>query len=222
MAGVKLGAAIGTAGTFTYSPTEGHIFSNSASRFAMKERLGYFVLTSFSSQDNLGGLAGANTLCLNDLQSQSWKGKGANVTLNSSKVRAFLCDSTSCQNLLTNTTYSFAVAGDLAAGGARFTTNASGIGPNDLNAWSGVEYFNSSIHRYWTGRAFSDGLDNLWASTTSAGSSRTCSNWTRSDGTSDNGPYGYNGDSGELGSDRWSSDDFRCSGSRRLICMVDP
>ena len=65
---------------------------------------GFFVLSSVTFAANMGGLAGANSNCLTDLTNTSWKGK-AEAKLDASHVFAFLCDGSTCNNLLPNTRY---------------------------------------------------------------------------------------------------------------------
>ncbi|MBS3128683.1 hypothetical protein J4410_06050 [Candidatus Woesearchaeota archaeon] len=113
----------------------------------------YFVLTSGEYSTNLGNLTGADSKCLTDLSNSTWLGK-SNVVLNADKVEAFLCTSSLCSTLASNTEYFFAKSGSTTAGGASFTTNGSGIGPADSTSWEGLTYFNvSSDTNWWSNRA---------------------------------------------------------------------
>ncbi len=174
----------------------------------------YFVLSSSAmASGNLGGLAGADGLCLTDLQSANWVGK-SNVVLNSSTVKAFLCDGASCNNLAANKTYSFARSGSTTDGGATFTTNGSGQGPSNSSAWNTSEFFGTATYNYWTGRASSSAT--LWA-TTSDGNH--CTAWTSNSG----GVNGRRGLSTSTTATRWTHGTLNtCNdNTRRLICYVD-
>ena len=119
-------------------------------------RNGYFVLTSTTYNGNLGGWLGANASCLTELTTNTtWKGystANSNGQLVASKVFAFICDGFICSNLMPATTYAFAHVGSATDGGNTFTTDNSGIGPNDSADWSGANYFNGS-YTYWTNEA---------------------------------------------------------------------
>lgn len=173
---------------------------------------GAFVLLDANYTGSaLGSLANADATCLTRLTADSFAGK-LNVTLNSTKVKAFLCDNTTCNNLAPNTTYMFASVRWSGEGGATFTTNASGQGPNDSIAWGDVTRFVSS-YDFWTGRAA--GTATLWSLSSSG---NTCSNWSS---TSGNGTYG-NAGSGNTTSNRWSVGAMTCATVGKLICFVNP
>lgn len=179
---------------------------------------GYFVLSSGTWTGSMGQISGANTLCLNDLTSNDWLNKNDAVArglLIASNVRAFLCGA-SCQNLNSNTRYTFAVSGWPAIGGASFVTDGGGLGPNDSKSWAGMNYFGGS-HQYWTGR--SAGSDNqLWPDSTSTNcASGGAWNWA---GNSFNGRVGR---SNPTDIRRWAeSVSVRCIERNRLICVVNP
>lgn len=175
---------------------------------------GYFVLTSSSTYTgSLGGLAGANASCLTDLTNNNWLGKGG-VLLDSSHVRSFLCDGTTCNNLNPNTTYKFAISGDTVNGGTTFTTDATGAGPNDANDWTGATYFNAAIF-FWTGRLA--GTATLWSM--SPDTSNHCVGFTSAAG---NPTKGMQGQASSTTSTRWASGGIACSSSKYLICFVNP
>jgi hypothetical protein len=127
---------------------------------------GFFVMSKGTYNGNLGGRAGANATCLTELTTNTgWKGystANANGQLVSSKVFAFLCDSSTCNNLTASTTYFFANAGNSSAGGASFTTDGSGLGPNDSADWSAANYF-GGFYSYWTGYSITS--DTQWTTT---------------------------------------------------------
>lgn len=172
---------------------------------------GYFVITQSVYNGNLGGLAGANALCLTELQNTNWAGK-ASATLNSTKVKAFLCDGSSCNTPPTGQTHRFATAGSVTTGGAEFTTGAVNLGPNDAASWIGVNYFTASGNA-WTGRAA--GTATNWPNT---GSGTHCANWTAGD-VMNNGTIGF-----LPGTDaqRWSFMGLSCVSSYPLLCYVNP
>lgn len=70
--------------------------------------VGYVVLTGTTYNGNLGGLAGADTKCLAELQNMPWNGK-ADATerglLNSNNVKAYICDSSECRKFKAFTRY---------------------------------------------------------------------------------------------------------------------
>lgn len=174
---------------------------------------GYFVMSNSTYSGNFGGLSGADSTCLTDLQTNNWKGKADAGTLTAARVKAFLCDSATCNNLEPDTFYLFAVSGDTSLGGSAFTTDSSGLGPNNPADWSDSAIFGGSGTYYWTNR--SAGSSELWGSTPGANS---CSDW--SDGT-----FSFQGLSGftnNINSARWSSGPYNCSLVRPLICFVNP
>jgi hypothetical protein len=173
--------------------------------------IGYFVMMDYTHDGNLGGVAGADALCLTTLQNSNWVGK-AGATLNSTKVKSFLCGA-SCNNLVASTTYRFAYAGNLSRGGATFTTNASGQGPGNADWWDSTTNFGVG-NLYWSGRASSS--NNLWATTPAAA---TCTNFT----SNNSGQNGMQGDATWNDSDRWNSWSETCDWTAdALICFVNP
>jgi len=166
-----------------------------------------------------GGLVQANSLCLSDLTTNtSWFGyvqANAAGLVNSSHVTAFLCDGVTCNNLDANTTYYFASAYDSTAGGHSFTTDGSGLGPNDTTTWSeGDAFAAASGDNYWTGRAA--GSATKWGSTSAA---TTCSGWT----TNSSGSTGEEGIPDQNNSNRWAYTPGLCNVTfTALICLVNP
>ncbi len=183
---------------------------------------GFFVLSGGTYQGNLGGRSGANATCLTDLTTNTgWRGystANSRGQLISSKVFAFLCDSSTCTNLNASTTYFFANAGNSSAGGASFTTDGSGDGPNDSADWGAANYFGGS-YPYWT--ANTGNSTTAWGTTTN-GSSALCN--AGGVAWSGNGSYlgGQVGLSANTGSARWLADAYGCQSSINLICFVNP
>lgn len=183
---------------------------------------GYFVMVAEDHDGDYNGLTGANTYCRNKLRAESWKGKGSSSVNVDTKVKAFLCDDSTCQNLKPNQDYYFAKTGGTGTGGASFTTDGSRRGPSDSANWSGSSYFGWG-YGVWTGRESNS--NTLWKNSP-AGS--TCNNWNSKSG-SVKGDYGYMNDSGEQ---RWIArwNGFNevpqgCDADQglvRLICFVDP
>ena len=176
---------------------------------------GYFVLIGNASGsgeydgDDLGGLSGANAECLSHLTTYNWLGKSG-ATLNSSTVFAWLCDESSCQDMIPNTEYAFSTTdtdnGAPATGGATFTTDSSGFYPSaDTNAWGGATYFNRNT-QFYTGRD----------TDFSVKTGETCSGWTTTSGT------GWQGDTPNTNTARWSNGDTNCTGSDQFVCFVNP
>lgn len=185
---------------------------------------GYFVLTHTTWNGNLGGIAGADAKCLTELGTTytSWRGyttANSNGQITAGKVHAFLCDQNgSCNNLMPLTTYYFAYANSGTPGGASFTTDATGLGPNDSAMWSAANYF-SGTYTYWMNRQDDPGggiTPTKWVN--DKGDSSDCSLWT----SSSSGGYGNYGDSGTNDALRWWGGSAGCNITRRLICFVNP
>lgn len=180
---------------------------------------GYFVLTQTTWNGNLGGLAGADTKCLTELATTytTWRGyatASANGQLVAAKVKAFLCNQTSCNNLMPLTTYYFAYANSAVPGGASFTTNSSGYGPNDNASWAAANYFSGS-YSYWSNRKATSGI--LWGEQDGSNSYDSCGSWWNSSGND-----GVIGASGNTNGNRFSSMATPCNVVSRLICYVNP
>jgi hypothetical protein len=186
---------------------------------------GYFVMSKTQWNGNLGGLSGADSLCLTELTTNTgWKGYGealADGKLVSGNVHAFgVCTSTSGANTLNaNATYYFANANNGTLGGNSFTTNGSGMGPNDSASWFGNSYFGGD-YTYWS---------NIAAGTSTAWNSSTCQNGNGADcydytytGAGYNSPVGESAQS-FTGNNRWSGGvaDY-CQRTYNLICFVNP
>lgn len=179
---------------------------------------GYFVLTSTTYVGaNIGSLTAADSDCLTELTTNtSWMGystANANGQLIAAKVHGWLCDADSCHDLMPLTTYYFANAGNSSAGGASFTTDSNGYGPNDSAAWSAANYF-SGTYNYWTGRAA--GSSTKWGSASGSYGNDNCNSWTAS------WVPGDVGISTSTGTGRWNTTQYGCGNSYNLICFVNP
>lgn len=178
-----------------------------------KFRKGFFVLGDTTHSGNLGGLVGANAICLAELTSTDWMGK-QQANLTPGKVRAFLCNGATCQNPLPNQYYYFASTSFPLVGGAYFKANASGQGPGNANDWSAADHFNEPAAYTWTGRGI--GTSTLWSA---ASAPLHCLGWT-SGAVAQNG---YGGDPSFTNASRWNDNiATACNTSLYLICMVDP
>lgn len=183
----------------------------------------YFVLTNTTYTGNLGGLAGADSACLTEIgtTNTSWRGysvANSRGMINSTYVKAFLCDQDVCNRTKPSTSYNFAYANSATPGGASFTTDNGGLGPNDSYLWSAANYFGGA-YEYWTNISSTSATQ--WA-TLPAGniyaSYHHCSNWT--DGSS--GQSGLLGSSPQSDGGRWAAANGYCDTPRRLICLVNP
>lgn len=191
-----------------------------------KVSLGFFVMTSGTYTGDMGGLSGANTICLNELTSNNWKGKTAGVTLTAANVRAWLCSSAGCQNVTSGVLYKFARAGSTTAGGNYLYSDFLGRGSFEdanSNPWYGTNYFGVTTN-YWSGRnAFSQTTNGIaWEDQVFpiSQNTNTCSDWTS---TVTNGQYGQTNPAGCCDERQWSSYYSVCStATYRLICIVDP
>jgi len=175
---------------------------------------GYFVLSAGMWDANLGGLAGGNAKCLADLTANDWMGKAdatARGLLNSGHVRAFLCVTSNCQNVLPLTTYYFAVSGDATKGGASFTADHISRGPGNSQNWAGINYFGLDA-TYFTGRSYVSetlwGIDKLY----------DCSSFITDSGAS----IGTYGKANSTGASRATSLVTLCNQFHSLVCMVHP
>jgi hypothetical protein len=174
---------------------------------------GYFVQTTTKWNGNLGGLSGANAKCLTELQTTyNWNGKANAGTLNSTRVYAWLCDGTSCNNLKANTTYQMAKANSTTACGWIFQTDSSGRAPNASLIWD-YNCMDSSADT-WTNRST---VTVLQAGTTPKGTNH-CTNWS----TSSSSKSGGEGNTAYTDSDRWDQSQDPCNFTNFLYCVVDP
>jgi hypothetical protein len=189
---------------------------------------GYFVLSKTAYNGNLGStgndLSAPDAKCLTELTTNTgWKGystANANSQLIAAKVHAFLCAESSCHTLIPLTTYYFGNAADITitAGGASFTTDANGDGPNDSADWSALDYFNGD-YLYWTGYR-NPRTDSSWFDTPTGGGyqCKTTNPWDTGTASA-KGVYGH---SKSTDRKRWWAGNDTCDQSHSLICYVDP
>ncbi len=175
---------------------------------------GHFVITSGQWDGNLGGMAGANAKCLADLTANDWLGK-ATSTVDATHVFAFICPNITCNNPLPNTTYNFAVSGDVTKGGASFTVDASQRGPGNNIAWTGTNYFDG-IKEYFTGRSWSGTTS--WWHLPSSDNNNNCNSWT-SNSAIVTGRYGNSNNTDHV---RWGQWGPTCDIPKHLLCFVHP
>lgn len=184
---------------------------------------GFFVLTQGQWNGDLvtaagGGMSGrdaGNALCLNDLTTYDWQCKSraqSRGLLDSTHVKAFLCDSTGCNGAVASTVYYYAYANHPTNGGNKFKTDASGIGPQEQSYWDNFYNFGDT-ESLWSGRG--SGTNIGWLTTPVA---NTCTDWT--DSTA--GVFGRRGNTNEFGSNRWAKGDSACNNQFRLVCFVNP
>lgn len=179
----------------------------------MNARDNILVMTNTTWNGNLGGLAGANTKCLDEISASGnnydFQGKPG-TTIDATTVKAYLCDGVDCNTHEVSKTYYFATANNMAAGGASYTTNTNGQGPGNGTNWSGLTRFNLSLS-YWSGR--DTGSASLWSNLPDPDH---CLGWTSSV-ASDLGKVGDTTQTDQL---RWSSTTNACSSTRRLLCII--
>ena len=115
--------------------------------------------------------------------------------------------------------YYFADANNSASGGASFTTNSSGYGPNDSADWSGSSYFGAD-YQYWTN--IGTGTGTVWdGSACTNGSGADCLDFTN--GTTSWGALYGESKSGNTGTNRWTSGlTSYCNNTYHLVCFVNP
>ncbi|PIS10848.1 MAG: hypothetical protein COT73_07215 [Bdellovibrio sp. CG10_big_fil_rev_8_21_14_0_10_47_8] len=206
-----------TAGTVTFDSQAGYVkWCDSTNQWrATMVAKPYFILsTSLAYGGNFGGISGANSICLSNLQANDFMGKGY-AMVDATHVKAFLCDDTTCNNLNASTTYYLGQAGSVGDGGGTLTTDATGSGPGYTTSWNTATYFGTTAGNYWTGRDVG-GSSSYWPLTAYGSSGGSCSNWTLSGGA--RGRFGIPGSNG---TNKWSFDGG-CGNSYRLICIVNP
>ncbi len=163
----------------------------------------YFVYTRGRYPGDLGGLNGADQICLNELRLHYWRGKENFLTIKEDQVRAFLCEANECRSLAGDEDYNVSFAGE-SVEGLKFRTDLSGVGPGHTEAGE----FRSD---YWTGRSVG-GSSSAWSETPSVAH---CSSWENSIGVGRVGVASFNDES------RWSHYDLDCTEYRGLICIVE-
>lgn len=190
---------------------------------------GYFVLTNGTWNGDLQAEAGdihpnaveaADQLCLTDLTNNNWMGKSDAQTrslIDATHVKSFICDKDYCNIAVPNETYLFAVSGDPTSGGARFTANASGLGPGNSQNWAGKNYFDG-FKTYWTGRDTVD--DQTWS--TDAGPSFQGAHCGYTGFVESTGQSGWVGETNANNDERWHKRGAPCVEEYNLICFVHP
>lgn len=173
---------------------------------------GYFVLSSTTYDgDDLGSLANADTECLNNILGGNTFLDKANATLNSTTVKAWLCNGSGCNNLTASTTYQYGLAGGATTGGGTFWSDGNSRGPGEATAWSAATRFNTTAN-VWTGRA-STGANQF----NNTADTRHCTGWSA---TGVNGQYGVTSGTNAT---RWlNGTGIACTNAQRIICMVNP
>ena len=172
----------------------------------------FFILSSGTTDGSMGGLSGADSFCLSDLQGSSWKGKDS-VNLSAATVSAFLCDTSTCQNPVPNKTHYFARSGSASSGGGSFIADSNGHGPGDRADWEDSDYFDITFSTgYWTGRTGS--TNTLWDDDLPT-SGQSCNDWSGTSGTGKEGSTNWDD------STRWSATGTElCNRPERVICLV--
>lgn len=159
---------------------------------------------------NLGGLAGVNAICLSTLTGINWwNGRvsaQARGLLNATNVKAWLCDSSGCQNMTPSTAYKLSVvSGQGQMSDYTFTTTAGGLPPDDNIHWASVGTVASGT--YLTGRN---------ASGTHTGAFN-CNNWADLGATATVANGG-----GSPISNKFNTFTDACNTPKRWFCMVNP
>jgi hypothetical protein len=134
----------------------------------------------------------------------------ANGLLIANHVKSFECDNAgACNNLLPLTTYYFADANDGSHGGASFTADANGAGPNDSANWSAANYFGGA-YTYFTGRMTTGSSSTAWGlgPNIDQGFGNCCNTIV--------------GESTAVDGTRWNSVGDYIGNSHPIICMVHP
>src|SRR5262249_3990701 len=111
-------------------------------------------------------------------------------------------------------TYFFAKVGDASAGGASFTTDTSGIGPNDAANWGAANYF-SGLYYYRTGASWGGSTSSPWSGSSDG---NTCGGMS----TGSSGALGVYGLSTTVDTHRWAFQNTSCDISQPIICFVNP
>lgn len=184
---------------------------------------GYFVLSETAYTGNLGGLSGADSACLTELTTKTWDGKTdaqARNLLTASKVKAFLCDGSTCNNLQADTYYQLARAGTALSTTSIFLTDGNGRGPNNYAMWYDDLAATSDIE-YWANRGTVSSA--VWATTPSGTATNDhCGNWTIGGGTN-GADFGALTNSGPPDAKRWNISNWACNAADvRLMCFVNP
>lgn len=182
---------------------------------------GYLVLSADTYNGGQSALGGPNAICLDDLINNDWQGKAdaqSRGLLVVARVRAFICTTTNCNNLLPGVAYHFSAGGFPAVGGATITVGLDGSAPHNTDNWTGTNYFGADAY-YWSGRGLT-GDPALWGDTPAVTTPGTqvCNNYNSVSG-SHSARIGHTNQTGEA---RWNAGTGACSGARHLLCIVHP
>ncbi|MEH6575670.1 MAG: hypothetical protein V7731_01205 [Amphritea sp.] len=173
---------------------------------------GYLVQTATTWDGNLGGLSGADAKCLTELKdTYGWKGKSDAGTLTEARVKAFLCDGSTCNNAQADTYYITAWANNTANGGLVILTDSNGRGPGLENEWQEDNFDN--LADYWTARGGSNA--ELWDNTPAG---LHCSNWSSNSIALE----GTTGGASRLDFQKWNDGEVTCDFSMSLLCIIAP
>jgi hypothetical protein len=207
---VPLVVGIGGCGRIGFAPPFDASGSGDAGDASGGPADGFFVEVPVSDA-RLSGLAGAATRCLAELSSNPWRGKAqalAQGQVDAQHVRAWLCTTSTCQDLMPGRVYTYASRINPTRGGATFVATPGGFLDDDNVAYETDSVFgvDAGFQEYFTGR----GQDNQ-------PQTATCGDWTSATGStnvavSDTPDYG----------ERLSKYSGQCSDSRAMICIVDP
>ncbi len=182
---------------------------------------GYFVMTETKWDGNMGGAAGMDQKCLTELTTKTnWKYYNdalAGGQLTSDYVKSFRCISGGeCLIGMPYAVYYFARVGNPDVGGAAFTTDSGGYGPNNSLYWSSYNYFATQT-LYWTGRFFTSG-----ATSFSGSGVYDCTGWT----TNSSSVTGAYGNTHFADYNRWGSyyggQQRSCDQLLPIVCFVHP
>ncbi len=186
-----------------------------------------FLLTKNTYDGDLGGMSGANQICLNEVNDYDWKGKPEGATFSSTEVKAFLCSTSTCTNLLPDTEYRFGVIDSPDLGGDSFMTDSFGRGPDNQEKWgTNTKFFpcppGGPCPTWWSNRGSAS--TSRWKTTPEVISPPALATYACTDYTSSTSAWrGFFGSiSNYSGSQRWHyPQDQPCTTLRHLICAVD-
>ena len=213
------GTACTDTGKFIYNNAKNRMEWCNGTVWKIMGKIGFFVFPVNSSSPSDLAAGGADSWCLNELNSYGFKGKTVPWfgTLTAARVRAWVCYSSGCQNLTPYKTYAFASIWSPTSGGALITADSAGLGPYDNLTWHDDAHFGTAIvgggtKPLWTGRTAGSNSQ-VWSNTYNTTGS--CSNWTTTLGTSSTGT------TDSTGTARWGGGSTSCGATARFICMVD-
>lgn len=171
--------------------------------------LGYFVEVPSPEGQAIGGIAGANARCLQDLTGLEWLGKSdaaSRGALDAAYVHAWLCTSASCFDLEPSQPYAYASAVHSTEGGMSWVSTPQGFTADDGYAYQEVFGAIAEFREFFTGRDDDNGP-----------APDTCGEWQLTTGetriaVSDTPNY----------TEKRSKYFSPCDAEARLICVVSP